>query len=78
MTPLKLKTTFYTQTSLLSYRDSELENWKFACSKFIYDTCQIADNKGADQSKHIAGWSAPLLFANPEDRFSFDFDLEVT
>ena len=34
-----------------------------ACSKFIFKTFQKANNKGADQS-------APLLYANPEDRFS--------
>ena len=59
-------------TSLLSYRD-QLEHWNLACSKFIYNTFQLANNKGADQTAKIrgcTGWSAPLLFANPDDRFS--------
>ena len=34
---------------------------KFARSKSRYDTFQLANNKGADQT----GWSAPVLFANP-------------
>ena len=37
-----------TYTRLLRYRD-QLENWNFACSKFIYDTFQKVNNKGADQ-----------------------------
>ena len=37
------------QTSLLSYRDY-LENWNFTCSKFILDTIQRVNNKGADQT----------------------------
>ena len=64
------------QTSLLSYRDY-LENWNFTCSKFTYETFQTTKNKGADQTRGCAGWSATLLFAPPpppppEDRFSRD------
>ena len=39
---------------------------KFASSKFRYDSFQLANNKGADQTAR----SAPLLLANTEDRFS--------
>ena len=33
-------------------------------------TFRNAHNKGADQSSRMPSWSAPVLFANPEDRFS--------
>ena len=29
-----------------------------------------ANNKGTDKTQECAGWSVPLLFANPEDRSS--------
>ena len=41
-----------TQTSLPSYRD-QLEYWNFACSKFRYNTFQLANNKGTDQSARM-------------------------
>ena len=52
------------QTSLLRYRDY-LENWNFTCAKFTYDTFQIANNKALIRLRGCAGWSAPVLFANP-------------
>ena len=58
------------QTSLLSYRD-QLENWNFTCSKFMYDTFQKANNKGADQSAQMRRLvCACVVHKPPEDRFS--------
>ena len=54
----------HTLAMLFSYRVL-LENRNCTCSKFRYDTFQYANNEGFDQT--CAGWSAPLLFANPED-----------
>ena len=41
-----------TQISLLIYRD-QLEHWKFACSKFRYDTFPKVNNKVAVQSARM-------------------------
>ena len=41
-----------TQTCPLSYRD-QLENWKFASSKSIYNTFQKVNNKGTDQTAQM-------------------------
>ena len=37
------------QTNLLHYRD-QLENRKYTCSKFRYDSFKLANNTGADQA----------------------------
>ena len=56
-----------TQTNLLSYRD-ELENLLVAILDMILYNKQTL--KVLIRLSGCAGWSAPLLFANPEDRFS--------
>ena len=38
--------------------------------KFRYDTFQLVNNTGADQTCTCAGWSAPLLLQPTENRFS--------
>ena len=43
---------------------------KFRSYMSRYDTIELANNKGADQTAKWASWSAPLLFANTEERFS--------
>ena len=52
------------QTSLLSYRD-KLENRNFNCSKFTYNTTKNGITKALIRLGGTAGWSAPVLFANP-------------
>ena len=52
------------QTSLLSNRDY-LEIWNFTCSKFTYDTCQKANNKGADQTAWMGRLVCPCVVRKP-------------
>ena len=58
-------------TSLLGYSEM-LENGKFACSSFRYDTFQQANNKGADQTARMHRLDCSFVVPNPtpEDRFS--------
>ena len=41
-----------------------------SCSKFTYNTFQRRITKVLIRLRGCAGWSAPVLFATPEDRFS--------
>ena len=60
-------------TSLLGYSEM-LENGKFACSSFRYDTFQQANNKGAGQTARmrrlVCSFVVPNPTPTPEDRFS--------
>ena len=55
-------------------------NWNFACSKFRYDTFQLANHKGADQTAYISvifqGSLDPLspLLGPPMYSSLFNFD----
>ena len=56
--------------------ETSQKNWNLACSKFRYYFFQLENIKDADQTVQMrrlcrcADWSAPLLLANPEDKFS--------
>ena len=52
------------QISLLSYRDN-LENEISPVASLNMKFSKKANNKGADQTRGCAGWSAHVLFANP-------------
>ena len=52
------------QTSLGSYGD-KLEQWNFACSKFWYDTFQLANNKGANQTAHMCRLVCSFVVRKP-------------